>query len=110
MGLVSRLHTSVTGRNMVSHYGYETDDPEVAEKVNGWLEELHQNDDEEDEAAEHDLNPNGLQEVEYEVKEIEGETAEELGCMSPRECQYAMFMLTKVSFAPALGEPHNLSA
>ncbi len=84
-----------TAGDVVSHYGYETDDPEVAEKVNGHLEELHQDDDEEDEAAKHDLNPNGLQEAASEVKEVEGEMAEELGHMSPREHQDAMFMLTK---------------
>src|SRR6266481_5812288 len=86
-----------TAGDVVSHYGYETDDPEVAEKVNGHLEELHQDDDEEDEAAEHELNPDGLREAASEVEEIEGEMAEELGCMSPREHQDAMFMLTKVS-------------
>src|SRR6266481_9998144 len=99
-----------TAGDVVSHYGYETDDPEVVEKVNGCLEELHQDDDEEDEAAENDLDPNRLREVASEVEEIEGETAEELGRMSPRECQDAMFMLTKVSFAPALCELRNLPA
>ena len=78
--------------------------------MNGHLEEIHQDDDEEDEAAEHNLDPDRLWEAASEVEEIEGETAEELGRMSPRERQDAMFMLTKVSFAPALCEPCNLPA
>src|SRR6266481_9850590 len=52
-----------TAGDVVSHYGYETDDHEVVEKVNGHLEELHQDDDKEDEVAEHNLDPNGLWEV-----------------------------------------------
>src|SRR6266481_7031819 len=35
-----------TAGDVVSHHGYETDDPGVVEKVNGHLEELHQDDDE----------------------------------------------------------------
>ena len=91
-----------TTDDVPSHYGYEDNDPELVQRVNRCLEELHEEDDEEDEAAEDNVDPELLWEEAAEVEGIEDEMTEELGPMSPRAHQDAMFMLTKVSFPHAL--------
>ena len=66
------------------------------------MEELHEDDNDEDQVTENYLDAAVVQEQASEFKELETRMTEYLGCMTEREYQDAMFMLTKVSFMSAL--------
>jgi len=80
---------------VASVYDYEAEDPEVVKKVNGCLEELHEDDNKEYQVAKNYVDANVVQEQAAEVEELESRTTEKLGCMTEREHQDIMFILTK---------------
>ena len=72
--------------------------------MNASLEDLHVDDDNNNKMAWEDIDLEVVEEEAAEVDEMESQTVLELGGMMNRECEDAMFILSKVSLASAWHE------